>query len=285
MRGLDTDIGHRLSQILEDYPYCLLDAQVLGDVKSADEWFTFFEEEELSVCLNLCSPTSTAEADAGLGAFTVLAEACRAKGIPLIQISSYRVYGESYLNVSPEEKDFPDPEDDFGKGLVLLEQAAARVEKHITLRLSWLLDGKCSLFEGTVKDVIECKPLIASDHKFGRPVSVSFVSLTIVALIQQVLSGAENWGIFHLHSSDLCSEAEFCDHLNRFLSTELDKDLDMPEIATKGDERCIFVGSANIQGRRITNDFGVQLPSWRSGFRRLLKTWIDQKQLGINEKS
>ena len=65
VRGLDTDIGHRLSQILEDYPYCLLDAQAqaLGDVKSADEWVTFFEKEELSVCLNLCSrsgaPTRT----------------------------------------------------------------------------------------------------------------------------------------------------------------------------------------------------------------------------------
>jgi len=270
MRGLETDVGLKLRQLIDDLPYVLVDAPLVAD----DDWVFFLGQEKPSVVLNLVRPVNMQEAKQELQVQAAMVSALRAHSIPLIQLSSFRAYGEDYIANSPDERAFPGPVDEFGKVLVELEQCAAKIDKHINLRLSWLLDGRDSLLERLVPLILSGEPLVASDHKFGRPLSALCVAKVLVALIQQVLSGAENWGNFHMHSSDLCSEAELCDHLCRSLSAELDKDLPMPEIASKGDERSIFKGSGNLQGRRITDDFGIQFTSWRSGFRKLLNTWL-----------
>lgn len=269
-RGLETDVGLKLSQLIEDLPYVLVDASL----SVGDDWVFFLEQEKPGLVLNVVRPANIQEAEYELQVQAAMVSALRNYSAPLIQLSSFRAYGEDYIVDSPDERAFPSPVDELGKALVELEQCAAKIDKHINLRLSWLLDGKGSLLERLVPLILSGDPLVASDHKFGRPLSALCVAKVLVALIQQVLSGAENWGNFHIHSSDLCSEAEFCDHLCRSLSAELDMDLPMPEVASKGDERSIFKGSGNLQGRRITDDFGIQSTSWRSSFRKLLNTWL-----------
>jgi len=278
VRGLETDVGLKLRQLLDDLPYVLVGI-TLG---VNDDWVSFLDKEKANIVLDVSRPCNLNEARHELQVQKALVDALAYQPIPLIQLSSFRVYGEAYIENNSEESEFPSPDDEFGKTLVALEQCTATLEKHINLRLSWFLDGRCSLFERLVPSILSGEPLVVSDHKFGRPISIGCVATILFALIQQILSGANNWGNYHLHSSDFCSEAEFCDHLCRFLSLELDRDISMPEVATKGDSRSFFVGSGNIQGRRITDDFGIQFSSWRSGFRKLLDLWLQTN--GIVEK-
>lgn len=272
-RGLETDIGLRLQCIFNDLVFELVPLSLGPN----DDWMSFISQQNASLVLDLTCSHEESALDHELKVQEKLVSALTGSSIPLIQLSSYKVYGENYLTSSPDETEFPNPEDQLGKLLVDLEQCTARLEKHINLRLSWMLDGKDSLLEYLGPKCIEGQLEVSSDHKFGRPLTVNYVASVITALVQQTIFGAQNWGIYHLHSSDLCSEAEFCDHLCRTLSTELDKDFLMPEVAAKGDERSLLKGSANIQGRRITDDFGIQFPSWRSGFRKLVSAWLIEK--------
>lgn len=284
--GNGSAIANRLTQILNDQPllFSYADEMCLADpVKFAlaSAWTDFLIQEQATIVVNLQFPVTKEEADMCLPIALALAQSCANINLPVIQLSSFRVFGEVYLDKGWGEVDTPDPSDSFGKSLVRREHGATLAAKHIVLRLSWLLNA----FDESLLEVSASKlmtgeaPMIVSDHKYGRPVSAIYVANTVFALIQQILADAQNWGIFNVHSSDLCSEAEFCDYVLRILSTELDQDFCALEVAAKGDERSITLGSANLQGRSITDSFGVQLPSWRSGFKTLVKKWLVERSL------
>lgn len=284
--GSGSAIANRLTQILGDQPllFSYVDSMCLSEPAKfslVSAWTDFLTEEQATIVVNLQFPVTEEEASASLPIALALAEGCSNINVPIIQLSSFRVFGEEYLNSGWGEIDTPNPSDRFGQLLMKRERGAALTAKHIVLRLSWLLNAfDENLLDATASKLIAGETyMVASDHKYGRPVSAEYVANTIFALIQQVLTDAQNWGIFNVHSSDLCSEAEFCDYVLRILSAELDRDFCAPEVAAKGDERSIMLGSANLQGHKITNDFGVQLPSWRSGFKTLVKKWLLEHSL------
>lgn len=279
--GDGSAIANRLTQILSDQPLLFLyvDNMCLADPAKfslASAWTDFLTQEQVTIAVNLQFPVTEKETDVSLPIALALAEGCANINLPVIQLSSFRVFGEAYVDKGWGEVDIPNPSDSFGKSLMKREHGATLAAKHIVLRLSWLLNAfDQSLLDTTASKLMAGEAhMIVSDHKYGRPVSAAYVANTVFALIQQILADAQNWGIFNVHSSDLCSEAEFCDYVVRILSAELDQDFCALEVATKGDERSITQGSANLQGRRITDSFGIQLPSWRSGFKALVKKWL-----------
>ena len=281
--GDENAVANRLTQVLDDLPLrftyvdklCLVDPVRFSDVTA---WLELLHSEQATIVINLLFPTTCDQADMSLPMTVAIAEACSQRNTPLIQLSSYRVFGTEYSVEGWSEVDLPFPLDDFGKQLLERERAAITVAKHIVIRLSWVLDAfDDNLLTVAIQKLTHENPsLIVSDHKYGRPISAVYIANTILALIQQILVDAQNWGVFHLHSSDLCSEAEFCDYLLRILSAELDRDIPAPEVAGKGDNRAVLQGSANLQGNKITNNFGIQLPSWRSGFKKLVKSWLSE---------
>lgn len=284
--GDGSTVASRLTQILSGQPlvFSYVDDMCLAEPTKfalASAWADFLIQEQATIVVNLQFPVTKEEADKSLPIALALAQGCANINLPVIQLSSFRVFGDEYLDKGWGEADTTDPSDSFGKSLVKREHGATLAAKHIVLRLSWLLDAfDESLLEVTASKLMTDEtPMIVSDHKYGRPVSAIYVANTVFALIQQILADAQNWGIFNVHSSDLCSEAEFCDYVLRILSTELDQDFCALEVAAKGDERSITLGSANLQGRRITDSFGVQLPSWRSGFKTLVKKWLLERSL------
>ncbi|WP_143247455.1 sugar nucleotide-binding protein [Agaribacterium haliotis] len=197
---------------------------------------------------------------------------------PLLQLGSYRIAGESFQGEFNESLSARDVEASFWSER---ELKVCSLVKHIRLRCSWMLDaGDEALLALMVPRLLSGdQGLLVSDHHFGAPLSSAYVAGVLQALLQQIFCGAENWGVFNLHSADTCSEAEFCDHLLRQLSKELDRPFDLPAVAGVDDERVLLRGEAALQGRRITDDFGIQLPTWRRGFGRLLRAWMQDRAL------
>ena len=284
--GDGSAIANRLTQILSDQPllFSYVDGMCLSEPAKfslASAWTDFLVREQATIVVNLQFPVTEEEAEVSLPIALALAQACANINLPVIQLSSFRVFGEAYLDKGWGEVDAPNPSDSFGKLLLRREHGATLAAKHIVLRLSWLLNAfDENLLDATASQLMTGEAhMIVSDHRYGRPVSAAYVANTVFALIQQMLSDAQNWGIFNVHSSDLCSEAEFCDYVLRILSAELDQEFCAPEVASKGDKRSITLGSANLQGRRITDSFGIQLPSWRSGFKALVKKWLLERSV------
>ncbi len=205
-------------------------------------------------------------------------ELCRKDDIPFVHFSSYRVFGKTVHEAKLAEDAAPKPRDDIAKQLLKIEQTVGQNQKHLLLRVSWVLGGETdNLLDTLVPKLLVGDRVFVSDHNFGRPVNIAFLGNVILALVQQILCGAQNWGVFHVHSSDRCSEAEFSDALVRLMRIHSSVDIDMPLVAGADDDRRLLQGNAWLVGDRCTRDFGIQWQSWRMGLKSLVSAYLTAK--------
>lgn len=208
-----------------------------------------------------------------------LASACAPTRVPLIQFSSYKVFGADNKSIH-SEKDLPAPTSDIGRAFLAAEQALEGLEKHICLRLSWvvgsygqnhltrLLNGLLAAPETKVE---------VSERLRGAPTPLSDVARVAVALAKQVGCGAENWGVMHYCSGESSTEAEF--------AAQVVQTLQQLKIAGEG------VGlsltdlvpetepiSAVLICRRVRDYFGVQARPWRPSLLPMIRQWLHTHQ-------
>lgn len=205
-----------------------------------------------------------------------LADVCRDKDLPLIHLSSYRVFGVEQSDLT--ESLLPEPSDALGQTLLAAETLVLAVPHAIVLRTPWTLTScsQAATDEGLLGRIcfglLNNPVLNVSEVASGALISWQEMAKTIVAIVQQILCGAENWGVFHIHTSDTCSEAEFADAVARLLRGE---GLCVSELAiTKESRPCSVERSALLKGRRCTDNFGVQQRSFRIGLKGCVQRWI-----------
>lgn len=213
--------------------------------------------------------------------FESLVGLCESSSTPLLYFSSYRVFGQCDDDIELDE--LAEYKDDKGNVFQRNEALCAGLEKHQIFRLSWVLGGEFEdVLLSFLKPLLDGGVMFVSDHNFGRPLHLKLLAETTLAVVQQVQCGAENWGVFHLHASDKCSEAEFCDAMVRLLNSDFDMSVAMPAVAASGDERRLLSGSANLTGDRLTRNFGVQSSSWRKGLKVAVAKALEK--LDLNSK-
>lgn len=210
---------------------------------------------------------------------------CEKESLPLIHLSNYRaLHDADPLSEHLDSVLAPSSTTDT-QIYAELEQLVGSLPKHIILRRSWVLNTDAdSLFTSFIPAILNGSSFTVSSEAHGCPISRAFIVNAIIAIVQQVLTGAENWGLYHLQSADKCSEAEFCDHLIRHLTKELGQEFVMPQVAAHESSERFLEGAANLSGRKLTDDFGIQLVSWRKGFSRTLQLWLEKHGRGENQK-
>lgn len=264
-----------LSATLEDLPYEIVvqDDALASNPAAKEQWLVSVRPNAI---ISLLPSTLADIDDAYLEQVSQVVAYCAVNNVPIIQVSSYRVFGEGYSVTALQEDAEPGAQDELGVRLNKLEALYANLSQKIIVRTGWLLNSAVdSVFAQLIPPLLERdSKLVVSDHHFGCPLPKEFLAKALVAMSQQILCGAENWGVFHLHSADSCSEAELGDQLVRVFNADYQQDLQLPTVASKDDSRYHFVGSANILGRRCTDNFGIQLPTWRKGFKNLVAQWL-----------
>jgi dTDP-4-dehydrorhamnose reductase len=278
VRAQKSEITRSFVRLIEDTSIDVLGLDWDWDTLTSDELANLIRESKPHVALNvyeLCLPESELEGAAGrmqsfLDVFSPL-------DLPFIHFSSYRAAGIEYVEKGLVEAPMPELGLVSGHPMLAIESLVAAIDKTMIMRCSWLIDLEVSgLLDVMLPSLLAGQSLVVSDHHFGTPVNCKFLARVALAVVQQLLTGAENWGVFHVHSADNCSEAEFCDHVIRALQKELDKEYSFPGIASRGDESSLMVGCALLLGRRCTDDFGIQLPTWRRGFSKILRRWLER---------
>lgn len=275
-----TDLASAFLGVMEDYPFVLLTPSVGGlDWSDSRAVTGYFDEKSPNLVIHFPQSYRTLST-ADLRAAASLSAACRDKGVPLIQLSSYEVFGGAYQHEGVAEEIQPAPDTEIGRQFLLMEQHALANPQTLVLRLPLVLDliDGC-LFDLIIPRLMEGSLPPVSDHHRFRLISTGFVLRSLIALTHQIFCAADNWGCFHLRSSDLCSEAEFVDVTLRTLTAEAQLQLDMPQVISGRDEGRLLSGSANLEGRRCTDDFGIQFPSWRHGFKSLMRRWLHDRKL------
>ncbi len=190
----------------------------------------------------------------------------------LIHFSSHHVFGSGQYGVGLVEKDSPLPEDTCGRELLAQEEIIASWQKSVIVRLPWVLDLPGGILESMCHTMLYESECVVSDVWRGSPIFIEDAVRLALAMTQQILCGASNWGCFHLHSSDSCSEAELADHIARLLQKQ---GYEIAAIALAAVEQRFIPSNGWLKGQRCTNNFGFQYRSWRQGIKARVLDWLE----------
>lgn len=241
-----------------------------------------FDEQATTALLEKEHPSVVVYADRpNIEGLSRLARHLSLHNVPLIMLSSYLVFGDQLGHYV--ETDTPVPSCTEGQHWSAAEGVAMALEHAIVIRLPWSLtratDGA---FDEAALDKL-CRAITThgaidvSEVASGSLITWDETARVVAAIVQQLLCGADNWGVFHLHSSDVCSEAELADALARLLRAE---GLTVAElVATKQNSPHWLSRNAALVGRRCTDNFGIQLKSFRVGLKGQVKAWIQRESL------
>jgi len=207
-------------------------------------------------------------------AAAILAQVCHLQQIPMIQLSSYRVFGANNKN-KHAERDEPQPSSVEGHAFYAAEQAVtAQLERAIVLRSSWVIGSYEDNHLTRLLSALEAGQSWQLNSRLrGAPTALSDIARVIVALVKQISCGAQCWGVYHYCSGDACTEVEFAEQLVQVLQQQ-DYQGPEPKLVLLDEKRAGEPLSAALATLRIRNDFGVQARSWRSSLVALTKQWL-----------
>jgi len=193
-----------------------------------------------------------------------LAQYASENRIPLLQLSSYAIFDGSkqslYKVTHPGN-----PQHQFGACKWLAEQLIREsLQEYLILRLGWLIDDTAG---GILERLIQAKrhgaAAFFSDEHRGNPTTPEDVARVVVAMIRQVLCGAQVWGDYHYGGAEVVSQLALARAAAEHLMladevSELVRAAQPDQIAAIPEP-----GNAALGCIKIRNTFGVKQRSWR----------------------
>lgn len=272
----ESPLGQALLHELQREPHALLTpATDSVDWLSFDSVLAYFEQHQPTLVVNSLGWSEWADVERQKLLITSarnIAKACaRVGGIPL-QLSSYRVFGGEKKSCYAI-KDRPSPLGVVGRAFWDAERFyEPLLEKWLVLRLGWVfgVQGENRL-SNTLAALVSGRSVEAGNDYVGAPTTVLDAARVSVAIIRQVLCGANNWGVFQYVSGDICSELEFAQEL----AAILDGEGKLAGTVVESSNQDALQGSAVMSNQRILDNFGVKPRSWRQGLPDTVRHWLD----------
>jgi len=279
-------VGKAIHRAFEHSSYTVLTPLVDNvDWESAAAITEYLEDNNVDIVINTTGWQETPDVGHQLqmvDAAKALASAAVNTQCIVIHLSSYRVFGGENKSAY-DELDKPLPLGPAGRAFLEAERVFERaLSRCICLRVSWVLDidGE-SVFRRLLQDLVtDGEALVVTHQRRGSPTSAAEIGRVIFAMVNQILCGSDNWGVFHLSSGDPCSSAEFTEAVADILQREgalkrqwSVESLSDEELAVQGEP-----DSAALTVRRCRDNFGYQIRSWRQGLTGLIRTWLEQQE-------
>lgn len=191
-----------------------------------------------------------------------LAKACQRNKVNYLYLSSSRVFSGD-LERHYAEDDYPDSEETIGQLLLRAEQAVRdRCERHLILRLGPTFSAVgTNVLTHMLSQLVAGGTLELDNHLRGCPVESTDGARVVAALLDQLSTGVQAWGIFHYCSSDPTNCYEFAEVLLASASQ-------FSEFGACAVELRKFTAPQPILNRaldcsRIRNTFAIQQIAWR----------------------
>ncbi len=238
------------------------------DITDRNSIDTTFAEITPDIVINAAAYTAVDKAEedqeaayaANKGAPGILAEACSAMDIPLIHISTDFVFdGDKRDPYS--ESDECNPLSVYGKSKWGGEQeVASKCGKHIILRTSWVFGGEQN-FVNTMRRLAQTRDEISVvDDQRGGPTAAADIAKCLIKIASDVVvSGFNNWGIYHFCGEPSVSWYEFaCEILKN-----------NPQVTVKPIPTTSYPTPAKrptnsvLDCQKIQAVFGISQPDWR----------------------
>ncbi|MFK8020280.1 MAG: sugar nucleotide-binding protein [Pseudomonadales bacterium] len=178
-----------------------------------------------------------------------LCVAVAGKNKPFIHVSSALVF-DGKLSRAYREDDKPSPRSDLAKVWRRWETIVqSQFDKHVVLRAAWLLGRNEAYISSELKQTLGYHA--APDkvlEAIGNPISPVELARVIAAIIRQIQTGAENFGVFHVGSKEAISTARVLESV-------------APESYLRIDDQQNAL-SFELDCQKMLNNFGVQKRAW-----------------------
>jgi dTDP-4-dehydrorhamnose reductase len=190
---------------------------------------------------------------------------CRKHSLPLLFLSTGAVFDGTRAAYS--EGDEPHPVTELGKFYLDLENHLARkLHKHIILRTTWLFSGHSENFLTSVIEHASRDVLISVNSAGkGSPTALSDLARVLVAILLQLDSGGDEWGIYHYSGSDPVIGYQFVEAIvacaAQYNEEIVPARLHFEHNGTASGR--FYFEPVVLNCRKLLDTFGIQQRSWR----------------------
>ena len=205
-----------------------------------------------------------------------VAKACQRSNIPYLYISSSRVFS-GQLERPYAEDDFTDNEETVGQLLSSAEQLVRdSCERHLILRF-----GPIFSYEGTnlitqmLGPMLEGGSLVLDNNLRGCPVAAQDGARVVSALLDQLSTGVQPWGIYHYGSSDTATYYEFAEAMLAAASQFSEFSASAVQLEREPDGLTPL--NRALECGKIRNTFAIKQVPWRSAIADIVKQYYAQQ--------
>jgi dTDP-4-dehydrorhamnose reductase len=205
-----------------------------------------------------------------------VAKACQRSAIPYLYISSSRVFS-GQLDRPYSEEDEPDSEETVGQLLAGAEKLVREsCERHLILRL-----GPVFSYEGTnlitqmLGPMLEGGSLVLDNNLRGCPVAAADGARVLSAVLDQLGTGMEPWGIFHYGSSDTATYYEFAEAL--LASASQFSEFSSSAVQLEREPEGLAPLNRMLECGKIRNTFAIKQVPWRNTIADIVKQYYAQQ--------
>jgi len=204
-----------------------------------------------------------------------IGKACQRSGAAYLYVSSSRVFS-GQLDRPYRESDDPDNEESVG---ILMASAEAEVraacERHLVLRLGPVFSYEgANLITQMLGSMHKGDSLILDDNLRGCPVAADDAARVILALLDQIGTGIEPWGLYHYGSADSATYYEFAEAL--LASASQFFEFGASAVQLEREPEGLRPLNRSLDCGKIRDTFAVRQVSWRSVVGDIVKHYYEQ---------
>ncbi|NQX87697.1 MAG: sugar nucleotide-binding protein [Halioglobus sp.] len=206
-----------------------------------------------------------------------VAKACQRTDTAYLYVSSSRVFS-GQLDRPYKEADDPDNEEPTGQLLARAEKLVTETAaRHLILRLGPIFSSEgINLITRMLDPLREGGSLILDNNLRGSPVAADDGARVVLAVLDQLGTGLEPWGIYHYGSSDKATYYEFAEALLASASQFFELSSSVVQLGAEPDGMRSL--DRTLDCSKIRNTFAIQQVSWRSAISDLIKHVYQQQQ-------
>jgi len=204
-----------------------------------------------------------------------VAKACQRTEIVYLYVSSSRVFSGQF-NRAYTEEDYPDNEETVGVLLASAEQLVRDIcERHLILRMGPIFSHEgTNLITQMLGPMGRGSSLMLDNNLRGGPVAADDAARVIFALLDQLSTGVEPWGIYNYCSSDTATYYEFAEAL--LASASQFSEFSPAAVQLEREPDGLVPLNRALNCSKIRNTFAIKQVSWRSTIADIVKQYYER---------
>ncbi len=207
---------------------------------------------------------------------TLLAQACAARGLPIVHLSTDYVF-DGRKAAPYHEEDRLAPASVYGTTKAQGEAGVAGAGgRFAILRTAWVFDATGRNFVRTMLRLAKSRPSIqVVDDQFGSPTYAPFIANGVIAVARALLAenSASRAGLYHMTSAGACTWREFAEAIFAGSAARAGPWARVEPITTaQYPTPAHRPANSVLDCSKFAHAFGFVLPDWRAGLDACLDT-------------